>query len=280
MDIKKKLNITVFGPTSKIGLELTKRYLDDGNILNLFYRNRKAEISLKRKSFIKKKISQVRLIKYNFTNLKKLKLNLKKNKDVINKTEILIITTAEQGEIKNFFKQSIKKFYDTFYTNFFFYVLLFKNINQFLNKKKKLLIILFSGGGSTSYRENFSSYSLTKICLVKLTEILSHEIKNKNIRFNILSPGIIDSPMTKKILREKNKVSKKEILKLKRNIKSSDINIYKLYKTINFLNSKKGNKISGKLISSAWDDIVKYDKKTVNKLMNSDKFTLRRKEFN
>lgn len=280
MDIKKKLNITVFGPTSKIGLELTKKYLDDGNILNLFYRNRKAKISLKKNSFIKKKINQVRLIKYNFSNLKTLKLNLKKNKDIINKTEIIIITTAEQGEIKNFFKQSIKKFYDTFYTNFFFYVLLFKNINQFLNKKKKLLIILFSGGGSTSYRENFSSYSLTKICLVKLTEILSHEIKNKNIRFNILSPGIIESPMTKKILREKNKVSKKEILKLKRNIKFSDINIYKLYKTINFLNSKKGNKISGKLISSAWDDIAKYDKKTINKLINSDKFTLRRKEFN
>ena len=113
-----------------------------------------------------------------------------------------------------------------------------------------------------------------------MTEILSHEIKNKNIRFNILSPGIIESPMTKKILREKNKVSKKEILKLKRNIKFSDINIYKLYKTINFLNSKKGNKISGKLISSAWDDIAKYDKKTINKLINSDKFTLRRKEFN
>ena len=55
MDIKKKLNITVFGSTSKIGLELTKRYLDDGNILNLFYRNRKAKIFLKRKSFIKKK---------------------------------------------------------------------------------------------------------------------------------------------------------------------------------------------------------------------------------
>ena len=142
------------------------------------------------------------------------------------------------------------------------------------------MIILFSGGGSTSYRENFSSYSLTKICLVKLTEILSHEIKNKNIRFNILSPGIIESPMTKKILKEKNKVSKNEILKLKKNIKYSDINISKLYKTINFLNSKKGNKISGKLISSSWDDIIKYDKKSVNKLINSDKFTLRRKEHN
>ena len=280
MDIKKKLNITVFGSSSKIGSELTKKYLDDGNILNLFYRNRKAKIYLKKKSYIKKKINQVRLIKYSFSNLKKMKLDLKKNRDIINKTEILIITTGEQGEIKNFFKQNIKKFYDTFYTNFFFYVLLFKSINQFVNKKKKLLIIIFSGGGSTSYRENFSSYSLTKICLVKLTEILSHEIKNKNIRFNILSPGIIESPMTKKILKEKNKVSKNEILKLKKNIKYSDINISKLYKTINFLNSKKGNKISGKLISSSWDDIIKYDKKSVNKLINSDKFTLRRKEHN
>ena len=100
--LKKKLNITVFGPTSKIGLELTKKYLDDGNILNLFYRNRKAKISLKKKFIYKKKINQVRLIKYNFSNLKTLKLNLKKNKDIINKTEIIIITTAEQGEIKNF----------------------------------------------------------------------------------------------------------------------------------------------------------------------------------
>ena len=82
--------------------------------------------------------------------------------------------------------------------------------------KKKLLIILFSGGGSTSYRENFSSYSLTKICLVKLTEILSHEIKNKNIRFNILSPGIIESPMTKKNIKRKKQSLKKRNIKIKK----------------------------------------------------------------
>ena len=100
-----------------------------------------------------------------------------------------------------------------------------------------MLIILFSGGGSTSYRNNFSSYSLSKICLAKLTEILSNEIQNKKIRFNILAPGIIYSNMTKQIFKKKNVVLKKEISKIKNNIKYSEKNIIKIFETINFLNS-------------------------------------------
>ena len=49
-------------------------------------------------------------------------------------------------------------------------------------------------------RPNFSPYVLSKIALVKLVEILSLEFKNKNLRINAVSPGIIDSKMTKEIL--------------------------------------------------------------------------------
>ena len=141
-----------------------------------------------------------------------------------------------------------------------------------------MLIILFSGGGSTSYRENFSSYSLTKVSLVKLTEIMSYEVKNKSIRFNILSPGIINSNMTKKILKQRDKVSRDEINKINKNLKFSEINISKIYKTVNFLNSKKGNKISGKLISSTWDQVLSLKTNDIKNLIKSDIFTLRRKE--
>ena len=158
------------------------------------------------------------------------------------------------------------------------YVILFRNLKNVL-KKKNMLIILFSGGGSTSYRQNFSSYSLSKILLVKLTEILSHEIANKNVRFNIISPGIIKSNMTKKIIKNKKHISRKEFLKIKKNIKYSNNNLEKLFKTINFLHSKKGKQINGKMISSAWDKIDRLDKKKYIKLLNSDLYTLRRKDF-
>ena len=278
MDTKKKINVTIFGPTSKIGSTLAKKYLEDGNNINLFYRNNNNKIFLNNNFNIKKNINKLQLIKYNFKDDKKLELSIKKNRKIFNKTNILILTIAELGEIKNFFEQSIKKFSYTFYVNFFFYVSLFKTLNKVLNKKKKMLVILFSGGGSTTFRENFSAYSLTKVCLVKLTEIMSHEIKNKKIRFNILSPGIINSNMIKKILKEKNNVSKDEIKKIKKNLTMSETNIIKVYNTINFLYSKKGKNISGKLISSTWDDIANLKKKDLNIIMKTDKYTLRRKE--
>ncbi len=49
MDIK-KLNITILGSSGTIGSSLAKKYLNDGNHLNLFYR------SIKKKKFIKEKI--------------------------------------------------------------------------------------------------------------------------------------------------------------------------------------------------------------------------------
>lgn len=278
MDIKKKINVTILGPTSKIGSTLAKKYLEDGNNINLFYRNNKNKIFLNNNFNIKKNINQIQFVKYDFLNNKKLELSIKKNKKIFNQTNILILTIAELGEIKNFFKQSIKKFSNTFYVNFFFYVFFFKTLNKILNNKKKMLIILFSGGGSTSFRENLSAYSLTKVCLVKLTEIMSHEIKNKRIRFNIISPGIINSSMIKKILKQKSNVSKDEIKKIKKNLTLTKTNINKVYKTINFLYSKKGEKISGKLISSTWDDITNLKKRDLKIIMNSDKYTLRRKE--
>ena len=279
MDTKKKINVTIFGASGKIGLSLAKKYLKNNDRINLFYRNNKNKTYLINKLDFDKYKNNINLIKLSTYNEKVFSNHIKKNKKIFNKTDLLILTVGEQGEISNFFGCNLNKFKQTFFVNFMIYVIFFKNIYSLLNKKKKLLIILFSGGGSTSYRRNFSSYSLSKICLVKLTEIISNEIKNKKIRFNILSPGIIDSKMTRKIINEKNKVSKNEILKIKKNIKNSEINITKIFKTINFLNSKKGRLISGKLISSAWDKISNLDSEKLNKLVNTDIFTLRRKEL-
>lgn len=278
MDIKKKINVTIIGSTGKIGLSLAEKYLKKGHNLNLFFRSNFKKKIIKNEldfSTYKKKIN---LLKFSSENENELIKSLKKNRVIFNKTDLLIITTGEKGEINNFFKSSIKKFKKTFFTNFMFYVVLFRNLFSII-KAKKMLIILFSGGGSTSYRNSFASYSLSKLCLVKLTEIMSNEIENKRIRFNILAPGIIYSNMTKQILKNKNKNLKKEILKIKNNIKYSEKNLSKIYETINFLLSNKGKKISGKFISSAWDKIYELKTKKINELIKSDKYTLRRKEF-
>tara|TARA_B100000965_G_scaffold378501_1_gene373482 strand:+ start:1961 stop:2800 length:840 start_codon:yes stop_codon:yes gene_type:complete len=279
MDTKKKINVTILGSTGKIGLYLANKYLEEGHNLNLFYRKEKNKILIKRKLKNLNYKNKIKLLKFNSSSENNLIKCIKKNKKVFKKTDLLVITIAEQGEINNFFKINSKSFNKSFYINFLFYVIFFRIFFKILNKNKKLLVILFSGGGSTSFRENFSTYSLSKVCLVKLTEIMSKEIHSKKVRFNILSPGIIYSKMTKQILKNKNKVSKYELIKINRNIKYSEINLNNIFTTINFLNSRKGEKITGKLISSAWDKINKINSKIIYKLVNSNMYTLIRKEF-
>ena len=275
----KKINITILGSSGMIGSSLAKRFLSDGNHINLFYRSKKKKNFLKKKlNFLENK-NKINFYQFNFSSEKKIINSIQINRKIFMNTDLLILTIAEQGEISNFFETNLTKFKKTFFINFMFYILFFRKLASIFKRKKKMLIILFSGGGSTSYRKNFASYSLTKLCLVKLTEILSNEICNNNIRLNILSPGVIKSNMTKEILKKKEKVSKKELNKILKNQKYSDDNIIKIYKTINFLNSKKGESLSGKFISSSWDRIYDMNQKKLSKLIKSDYYTLRRKEF-
>ena len=160
--------------------------------------------------------------------------------------------------------------------NFFCNLILLQNLSKFIKNNKNLLIIFFSGGGVTSYRKNFGTYSISKLSLVKLIEIVSNEINNKNVRINAIAPGIIQSKMIDITMENKKFVSKKEIKKIERDIKYSNDALKKLFKVINFLSSNKGNQITGKLISSKWDNIETWDKKKINKLINKDFYNLRR----
>ena len=82
--------------------------------------------------------------------------------------------------------------------------------------------------------------------------------------------------MTNTTMNNKKFVSKIEIKKIERDIKHSNDSLKKLFKVINFLNSNKGNQITGKLISSKWDNIETWNKKKIKKLINNDFYNLRR----
>ncbi len=150
-----------------------------------------------------------------------------------------------------------------------------QTISKFINKKK-LSIIFFSGGGVTSYRQNLSAYSISKLALVKLVEIAAKEMKEKLIQINAIAPGIINSKMTKIILKNRKLVSNEELKKIKHQRKLTNETLDKLYNLINFLTSSKGKMISGKLISSKWDGIEKWSMRKLNKLIKSDLYTIRR----
>ena len=272
---KKKIRIIIFGASGSIGSYLAKEYMFQNSELLLFGKNlnSKKKILNKLKFQSSSKIIVDQLDLKNFSSMKK-KIN--KYKSFIKNTDIIINATGSLGEIKNILNINFKKFKNTMDINFFSNLVLLQTLSKFIRNNKNLLIIFFSGGGVTSYRKNFGTYSISKLSLVKLVEIASNEINNKNVRINAIAPGIIQSKMINTTMNNKKSVSKIEIKKIERDTKHSNVSLNKLFKVINFLSSNKGKQIKGKLIISKWENIETWNKKKIKKLINNDFYNLRR----
>ena len=278
MVVKKKLNIIIFGASGSIGSFLVNRYFQNRCNLLLYFKNPKQILKFKKK-YRTNKLQKIIYEKLDINNENDIKKKIFKNRAFFQNSDIIINTIGEQGDIKNFFDLDLKKFYKTFNINFLSQISLLRKIYTIIRKNKNTLLVLFSGGGVTSERKNFSPYILSKICLVKLVEILKLELRNKGLRINAISPGVIDSKMSKSILKKSKKiVDVQEIRKIKKEITNSKKSLVRIYKLIDFLISQKGKKISGKIISSRWDKFEKWNKKDINKIIGSDIFTLRRNQ--
>ena len=272
---KKKIRIIIFGASGSIGSYLVKEYMSQNSELLLFVKNLKS----KKKIINKLKFqSSAKIIidQLNFTNFSSITKKINKHKSFVKNSDVIINATGSLGEIKNVLNINFKKFKNTMDINFFSNLILLQNLSKFIKNNKNLLIIFFSGGGVTSYRKNFGTYSISKLSLVKLIETVSNEINNKNVRINAIAPGIIQSKMVDITINNRKLVSKKEIKKIERDIKYSNHALKKLFKVINFLRSNKGKQITGKLISSKWDNIETWNKNKIKKLINKDLYNVRR----
>ena len=273
---KKKIKIIIFGASGSIGSYLAKEYISQNYEVLLFVKNIKSKKKILDELKFHSSSKKITIDQLNIKKLFSIKKKLNKHKSFIKNTNIIINATGSLGEIKNILKVNLKKFKNTMDINFFFNLLLLQNLSKFIKNNKNLLLILFSGGGVTNYRKNFSSYSISKLALVKFVEIVSNELNNKNIRVNAIAPGIIKSKMIDITMKNRKLVSKKEIIKIKKEINYSNDALKKLFKVINFLSSNKGKKITGKLISSKWDNIEIWSKKKIEKLNDNDLYFMRR----
>ena len=276
MDIEKKnMKIVIFGATGTIGNYLAKNYLKDNHELLLFVKDKKSKKKLSKSLSLKKPFNTI-IDQLNIENNDLIKKQIDKYSFFFKETNLIINAIGDLGEIKNVVESDLKKFEKTLKLNFFSNLVILQRILKLRKNNKRLSIILFSGGGVTSYRKYFSAYSISKIALVKLVEIVSKEISNKLIQINAISPGIIKSKMIDITLKNRKLVCKEEIKKIKQQVNYSDKTLSKLYKVINFLISKKAKKISGKLISSKWDNIENWDRKKIEKLCKSELYSIRR----
>lgn len=117
-------------------------------------------------------------------------------------------------------------------------------------------IINLSGGGAANVRPNYSAYATAKTGLVRFSECLAAELKDTGIDVNCVSPGAMPTGM------------------LPPGMTSRPDAMQKAAELIVFLLSDESNGITGKLISSLWDDMDRL--KTRSRPIPDDDYTLRR----
>jgi NAD(P)-dependent dehydrogenase (short-subunit alcohol dehydrogenase family) len=137
-------------------------------------------------------------------------------------------------------------------------------------------IVNISGGGATGPRPNFSSYATSKCGLVRFSETIAHELSPYNITVNCVSPGTMNSSLTKKILDagvdSAGQMEYEAARRLSTDNPHSEIRAADL---VYSLTTELFSGINGRLLSAVWDPLEKIPAVS-SKLSRTDIYTLRR----
>ena len=139
-------------------------------------------------------------------------------------------------------------------------------------------IINLSGSGSTSAPYHLSAYGSSKAAIIRLTEILSLELAEKNIQVNALGPGSIHTRMWEEITGQAQAVGDTDLYEFGLQVTGGGgASIDRAAELAVWLASDAADGLSGRLIHAVADDFPSLTPK-IPQIMASDLYTLRRDE--
>ncbi len=201
-DFKNK-NILVIGGSSGIGLSIVTEFLKSNAKVFSISRNIK-KIESAKKLLAKKKILKnatfLSTEKNTIDDITKILNNLTDNKvffDVLincngyyEKMNLIDVTDSFWDDV----------YYNNIKLNFFASQFLAKTNKA---KRKKLNIINLSSFAAIMPSSGYGIYASSKSALTNLTKTMAAEWSKFNIRVNCIIPGVIETPMTKNIIKSK-----------------------------------------------------------------------------
>lgn len=269
--------VIITGSSSGIGYEIAKKYLINGaNILICSSRLDKIKKAYKRLKNLKKKDQYLFYIKVDLSSSKEIKKLVKFAFKKFKRIDILINNAGIYGPKGSIDKVDWGKWVKTIQINLFGSILLCRELLPHFKKKNSGKIIQMSGGGAAAPLPFITGYAVSKVGIVRFIESLSHELNDYKIDVNSVAPGSINTDMLNEILKAgPKKVGKKGYEKALLQKKRGGTSLESACELTLFLGSNYSDGISGKLISSVWDDWKNWPQKK-NVLKKNDLFTIRR----
>ena len=267
----------ISGGSEGLGFEISKKFILAGASITICSRNKN---NLKSAQFKLKKLlnknQKLLAISADVSKEKDVAKVIKMTIQKLGNCSILVNNAGIYGPKNKIEKTNWKEWKKTIEINLFGSVLMCRGLVDCFKKLKYGKIIQLSGGGATSPLPYLSAYAASKAAVVRFAETLAKEVAEYNINVNSISPGPLNTKMLDEIIKAgPDKVGLYTYNKSIDQKKSGGSPLSKASDLAVFLASPQSDGITGKLISAIWDkweDWPKY----INKITNSDVYTLRR----
>jgi 3-oxoacyl-[acyl-carrier protein] reductase len=160
--------------------------------------------------------------------------------------------------------------------NLFGTVLMCRAVIPLLRAQGYGKIINLSGGGATAPLPRLSAYAASKVAIVRLTETLAEELRDRHIDVNAIAPGALNTRLLDEVLAAgPEKVGKDFYERALKQRDQGGVSLDKGAALAVFLASAASDGISGRLLSAVWDKWANLPEKR-DELRKSDVYTLRR----
>jgi 3-oxoacyl-[acyl-carrier protein] reductase len=200
----------------------------------------------------------------------------KKTVEIFGAVNVVVNAAGVYGAIGAADVVDFEKWKATFDINLFGTFNMIQEAIPELAKGGKGKIINFSGGGDGPL-PYFSAYSASKVAIVRLTETLAEELKERKIDINAVAPGPVNTKILEDGLAAGEKlIGKEAYAKLLKQKGEGGVPPEKAAALCVFLASGDSDGLSGKLLSAVWDKWETWGKDDIAKFMKEKTLALRR----
>ncbi len=220
LDLKNKV-VLISGATGEIGKEICKAFYEEEAIIIPLYRNAEKLQNLKNFLNISGENEFFYPLKWDIHNMEQLSADLKKIYLKHKRLDVIVNSIGEVIE-KPFLLLEEEEWNSQIEVNLNSVVRLIRTAVKFMFRTKAGAIINISSIVAYRFGRGISAYAVSKAAVSRITQVLALELGAKNIRVNSVSPGLIDSKMTKNVNNNYGETIK-NMIPLQRNGKNTDV---------------------------------------------------------
>lgn len=246
MMLKNKPTVVILSISSDIGLYLAKRYKQDGYRVIGTYRSygRLSEIVNNSDCYLLHcDVSQKKSIKKFVADFRKLKI----------RWNLFLSCVGDVRPYGNFFESDFDTWSNSVHINSIEPLRVVHSLYPFRDKTSIPRIVFFAGGGVNNAPVRLSAYTISKIMLIKMCELL--DIENIKLNVFIVGPGWRKTKIHKPIIAESG-VSENKYWERILSLKGENVTrMEDIYEHLSWLSSKSKDITSGRNFSIIYDPL-------------------------